>query len=945
MDRWKPLAPAPSSAAAARDALRGAGGQAIFRADDAAVEVRGLPRGVLLRVLDHVPLADLAVVARSSRALRALVGEEVLWRWRWGRLAWEPVPSLPVPVLDAAANEPLNEAPDEDAIRGGQQAAGGHSSASPPAERATEPPAAEPGVVDLLADLDVNEPRKPVDRSAGHAPGGPRPYFTRVRTAYTALFPFVKSVLDAPSVSSSLLFTHAQVPTLLDQCTLVRNVVRFVSPGVGGCTEGGTRYAAERVRREMRSVLGYVDMLLRAAFTAEEARLVEVRSAGPATPGEEERLEENMRRFAASAWDMRGAAHLLDAVRVPPNEVQERPLHAQLLADGGSVIADAYLASRAIFLQGVPHNPANNIGERGSLDLEPFSAFLAFLEEAARTELAVLRRLFPAAQRVAPAFLEKLLSEVLADYVTSLLQQARSVSVQVYLQAFSRSFKSALPFADALAEAAELEPREVREVVASRVWGAQLDEYLSEESAWERSTMEETCDSWQHSLASRLQEHVRASSVLAAQDAAAVKRSFLSTFKSALLTPVVPSSTPRQRTPSPTRDRPAGYVGLGAVADDAEDDEAWGLDEEPAVETQSSSVDVSAASATASPLPLASLLSLETAVELTNTARLALQRLDVFRTSETTLAPRVQPAVDGLVAQLFEAISERHVQPGFATAQAQISQYNPREHESQTGAGSASGASEQVTPLVLFFELVNMADTIQMMMQAFYDRVATRMLSKEDYTNVAVRAKKRFENDLDGSVAEGLSAGVELLIQHVEHIVLTHQNVRDFYPEADQELDLSQPTRACTECCETLATYTRMLATCADKAVLDLFFQEIGVRLHAVLCKHLKRQIISLRGGFQVIADLNAYYNFIVTLRQPVLTSLFAALKMVGSVFIVDEPKELAKMVRDARLSRGTLRPEEMYEFLRARADFKTIENNVDTELYGIKVMEDCTVA
>ena len=50
-------------------------------------------------------------------------------------------------------------------------------------------------------------------------------------------------------------------------------------------------------------------------------------------------------------------------------------------------------------------------------------------------------------------------------------------------------------------------------------------------------------------------------------------------------------------------------------------------------------------------------------------------------------------------------------------------------------------------------------------------------------------------------------------------------------------------------------------------------------------------------------------------------------------------------MVRDARLSRGTLRPEEMYEFLRARADFKTIENNVDTELYGIKVMEDCTVA
>ena len=112
----------------------------------------------------------------------------------------------------------------------------------------------------------------------------------------------------------------------------------------------------------------------------------------------------------------------------------------------------------------------------------------------------------------------------------------------------------------------------------------------------------------------------------------------------------------------------------------------------------------------------------------------------------------------------------------------------------------------------------------------------------------------------------------------------------------------------------------------------------------SVLCKHLKKQIVSLNGGFRVIADLNAYYDFIVTLKQSSLTSLFAALKMVGSLFIVDEPKELAKMVRDASLSRGTIRPEELYEFLRARADFKAIESNIDAELYGIKIMDDCTV-
>lgn len=135
-----------------------------------------------------------------------------------------------------------------------------------------------------------------------------------------------------------------------------------------------------------------------------------------------------------------------------------------------------------------------------------------------------------------------------------------------------------------------------------------------------------------------------------------------------------------------------------------------------------------------------------------------------------------------------------------------------------------------------------------------------------------------------------------------------------------------------------------MLASCTDKALLDVFYQEIGFRLYAVLCKHLKRQIVSLNGGFQVISDLNAYYTFITTLRQPALTSVFGALKRVGSLYIVDEPKELAKMVRDATLSGGTMRSEEMYEFLRSRSDFKSIESNIDGELYGIKIMEDCSV-
>lgn len=140
------------------------------------------------------------------------------------------------------------------------------------------------------------------------------------------------------------------------------------------------------------------------------------------------------------------------------------------------------------------------------------------------------------------------------------------------------------------------------------------------------------------------------------------------------------------------------------------------------------------------------------------------------------------------------------------------------------------------------------------------------------------------------------------------------------------------------------AAYCDLLASSADKALLEVLYQEIGFRLYAVLCKHLKRQIISQYGGFQVICDLNTYYAFIITLRQPALTSIFGALKRVGSLYIVDQPKELAKMVRDATLTGGTMRSEEMYEFLRSRSDFKSIERSIDSELYGIKVREDCCI-
>jgi hypothetical protein len=99
--------------------------------------------------------------------------------------------------------------------------------------------------------------------------------------------------------------------------------------------------------------------------------------------------------------------------------------------------------------------------------------------------------------------------------------------------------------------------------------------------------------------------------------------------------------------------------------------------------------------------------------------------------------------------------------------------YKPAEH----------AETSDVAPLVQFFELAHLGDTIQSMVQVYFDKTLVswvRLCSKgisdnyqafyidiTDFLNAAVREKKKFENSLDNSVAVGLNAGTELLMHQV----------------------------------------------------------------------------------------------------------------------------------------------------------------------------------
>jgi recyclin-1 len=88
-----------------------------------------------------------------------------------------------------------------------------------------------------------------------------------------------------------------------------------------------------------------------------------------------------------------------------------------------------------------------------------------------------------------------------------------------------------------------------------------------------------------------------------------------------------------------------------------------------------------------------------------------------------------------------------------------MSSYKPAEHE----------GTKSVAPLLQFFELVHVGDTIQSMAQVYFDQEMTRYVDKTDFLNSVMREKKRFESVLDDAVAAGLNAGIEVLMNQVSY--------------------------------------------------------------------------------------------------------------------------------------------------------------------------------
>ncbi|KAJ7729685.1 exocyst complex component Sec10-domain-containing protein [Mycena maculata] len=892
-----------------------------------------LPSDLHLLILSYLPVPDFPAYARCTHATAGLSRSETIWEARWKALGVEA--------------HKLGSVLDDLEARSRGQAAASRAAAPPmiPVDDefgdfasvdvfSAAPSLEEMG--DFVGDFGPPTPRTPMP----FIPAKPT-FRTMFMRAHSLLRPLTAALASPPHVILTEISSILSSPSLRQESLTLHLLSLFLSPRVKPLRKWDTLYAS------LRSAMDRFDANALAGFDAADSR----------------DNEKDMREAAESSWEVWDG-------------------------EGDWEMGKVWAEKREIFYQQGQWRPLDNFTADGGLNFDAMDEFMSAILGAIIEHGSRAVRVFPPASEVLISFADRVATDVVAEYITSLLTRARELSNATYLKATAATFRESWRMVDAIMQAAAERPdsnvqRTRAEDVVYQMFEINMDEYLDEEVESVKQAFEVTCKGWDQQMADQATSGSSSTRFLSSHNPAQVKRNVLASFTSVLLLPVtiVPRAVggalmtggnaavqgiamlnPQRWGGGNTGAVGNGYSrnlelekGPGATLFDEEDDEDEKFSEKatPSLSSASSSVShldlpsaplssrstTSLASGIATPLTgtgvnkLELLLSLDVALELIHADHEALKRVETFAGYPGHYGHRVRDTIEELFILMLQALGGRHISVGFGLATEQMAKYKPEEHQETTS----------VAPLLQFFELVHIGDTIQSMVQVFFDKELAPHIDRTDFLNAVVREKKRFENSLDDCVAAGLNAGTEVLMNQVDHIILTLTQVREYYPPEDAPMELG-PTKGCTEAIKCLEMHCKLLKGSTSKEVLEVFYQEVGIRLIAILQKHIKRQIISLNGGFQVIADLNRYHVFISSLKVPSITADFSHLKMLGHVYVVDDAKDLAQIVRDVSRYGGAYRPEDIYEFIQRRSDWKKIEKTVDKTMYNLSFKEDCVI-
>jgi recyclin-1 len=628
-----------------------------------------------------------------------------------------------------------------------------------------------------------------------------------------------------------------------------------------------------------------------------------------------------------------------------------RYAHVLGVLNGGHAAIELFVQKHPILTdRDILHNSMDclNQASSDSITLQPARAFLDNLSQKLNEQSAIIDRVFPQGEDVLQILLDRVSEDILMEYDTTLFDEAHSRSIPSYLQAVSGIFEQTMQFGLTLKPSKNSgdDFLEKFKGIASKIFEPHVDLYLQDELDYFKRLAEAEVGTWENKLSA--EEATAESYLMANVNRQADKKDFLSSFKKVIMLPVnalpsLPLSSPFS-TNKPSSAQPAGNRASLAPASAV------------SVPSRSQSPGSGPIERTGSPLPIEaptdelaakaalmasklegirSLFSIEVALLLTHTAKASIERASKFIRLDGQTGEEAREQCEAIFIVLLQILGNRHIKAGFDKAVDHLSNYNPRE---------VSEHQQGVAPLVTFLELVNVGDLISQMIDVFYEQqlVATKLSDRNDFLDPAGKVKKKFEQMLDERVAAGLNKGIDVLMDEVEYVCATVQMPTDYNPVAPADgsspnIDIG-PTKAAQQVVAMVESHTKMLTGSTDKSMLDVFNQEVGLRLFTALCKHLKRQRISTDGALALISDMNVYFLYIRTLRNSDLLDYFKALRELSQIYLIDpkHAKDMATIIADGDRFHGIFRAEEVYEFAERRADWYNVKRDVERAMYGI---------
>ncbi|KAF7533877.1 hypothetical protein G7054_g6683 [Neopestalotiopsis clavispora] len=874
-----------------------------------------LPAEILATILDYLPVADQIRFARTSRRMREMVYDDTRWVPRLKSMGlWNEVearqrfdeamkrrrmtvnggaPGGPSPTAAQPVDTTIFDATEEEERR--RKAA--EDAAKPP-----QPPAANIDGFETLT-LNASQPKSPFEdpdalldilKTVKSIRGRARQEYGRV---YGALAPFYYDLAQAKSHTEPVVFQAFRDPER--QAKMLNNLFTFAK----------SDWAQGWLEREEK--LASMTSMFESAVLREFEQGYEFWD-----------VEGRMKRYAHVLHFLNGGSAAMELF------VSKHPLLSDrdILADSMDCI---------------------NQGSDEEITLEPSRQFFQTLATKCNEQSAIISQIFPVPSVSFWYFMDKLREEVIIDYVTSLLDELHRKNKASYLKAVSGLFEQCLAFSRSLRPPTGT-PEELEghaKDLALHVFEQHLDLYLQDELDYFTQHAEREVANWDQRLSE--QDLTAESFYMSNFNRRADKNDFLSSFKKVVMMPVTvlggtskPVSTPATNraslqfngsTLTPSDSRP-GTPGLG---NPLERKSTPLPPEAPTDELKAK------AALMANRLEgIKSLCSIQVALDLVQAAKISLGRAAMFVSLGGQAGGEAKEQCEAIFVALLKTLGQTHVKYGFIKAVDHLSLYNPREVSDHSQAG--------VAPLVTFIELVNVGDLISQMIDMFYEQqlAAPKIADRNDFLDPAGLAKKKFEQMLDESVAAGLNKGIDVLMDEVEYLCATTQAPTDYNPQASsdekgaasQDFDIG-PTQTAQRIKELVSSHTNMLVGSTEKTMLDVFNGEVGLRLFTAICKHLKRQRISTEGAIKLIADMNLYFEYIRTLKNPDLLAYFKALRELSQIYLIDgkHAKEMATVIADGDKFGGIFRAEEVYEYAQRRADWYQIKRDVERAMYGLE--------